>query len=92
MLLNNKTIFFAGSTGLAGSSMMNYLVIHYPEIKIRASYFHTDLFIYHQNVEYVHGDLTVRSDCRRMVSGCDAAIMAAAVTGRAQTAVSSPWG
>ena len=91
MPLKDKKIFLAGSTGLSGSSILKYLLSNYTETKIRASYLRTEPFIRHQNVEYVRGDLTLRSDCRRMVCGCDVAIMAAAVTGGAQTAVSAPW-
>jgi nucleoside-diphosphate-sugar epimerase len=91
MPLQNKNIFLAGSTGLAGASILTHLLSNYPKTNIRASHFHTDPFIHHQNVEYVRGDLTSRSACRQMVSGCDIAIMAAAVTGGAQTAASSPW-
>ncbi|MGZ6210739.1 MAG: NAD-dependent epimerase/dehydratase family protein, partial [Syntrophales bacterium] len=91
MPLKDKKIFLAGSTGLAGVSVLLYLLSNYTETKIRASYLRTEPFINHPNVEYVRGDLTLRSDCRRMVCGCDIAIMAAAVTGGAQTAVSAPW-
>ncbi|MGZ3607024.1 MAG: NAD-dependent epimerase/dehydratase family protein [Syntrophales bacterium] len=91
MPLKDKKIFLAGSTGLAGVSVLLYLLRNYAETKIRASYLRTEPFINHPNVEYVRGDLTLRSDCRRMVCGCDIAIMAAAVTGGAQTAVSAPW-
>ncbi len=85
-------IFLAGATGLAGSSILEYLLKNYSSIKIRASHYkHTKPFIKHERIEYVYGDLKSREDCRKMVSGCDCAIMAAAYTGGAKMITSAPW-
>lgn len=90
--LNEKIVFLAGSTGLAGFSIMQYIVGNYPEAIIRAAYYkHTKPFIEHKNVEYINGDLRSLDDCRRMVKGCDYAIMAAANTGGAYQLTSEPW-
>lgn len=92
MYLDHKRVFLAGSTGLAGSSIMNYLLAQYPTTKIRACYHtHTKPFIQHERVEYVDGDLRSQEDCRRMAQGCDCAIMAAANTGGASVLASRPW-
>lgn len=80
--LNNKLVFLAGSTGLVGSSIVNYILNNYPTTKIRAAYYkHTKPFIKHRRVNYIYGDLKSEKDCRRMIKGCDCAIMAAAYTG-----------
>lgn len=91
MYLNNKLVFLAGSTGLVGSSIMNHVLSCCPETTIRASYRHTRPFIDHERIEYVQGDLRSQSDCRRMVRGCDYAIMAAASTAGSRVSVSEPW-
>lgn len=90
--LNNKIIFIAGSTGLAGSSVMKYILEAYPKALIRGvCYKHTKPFIQHSNVQYLYGDLRSIDDCRRMVDGCDYAVMAAANTGGAYQLTSEPW-
>lgn len=81
MYLDNKLVFLAGATGLAGTSIIKYILDNYPSTKIRASFFHTKPFIKHEKIEYVYGDLKSQKDCREMVKGCDCAIMAAASTG-----------
>ncbi len=58
MNLENKLIFLAGSTGLAGTSILRRLLIDYPAVKIRAScYKNTKPFISDARIEYVYGDL-----------------------------------
>jgi nucleoside-diphosphate-sugar epimerase len=91
MFLKGKEIFLAGATGLAGASIMAYLLENHPETTIRASCFHTEPFIRHERLTYVRGDLRSRDDCRRMVRGCGGAILAAATTGGALSAISAPW-
>jgi len=83
MSLENQLIFLAGSTGLAGSSILEYLVQNYPETKIRAIYHKRMPFFRHNQIEYVQGDLTSIEDCKKLADGCDCAIMAAAYTGGA---------
>jgi len=90
--LNNKSVFVAGSTGCAGSSIIRHIINNYPAAKIRAAYYkHTEPFIRHERVEYVFGDLKSQNDCKKMVKGCDCAIMAAANTAGSNVIVSQPW-
>lgn len=91
MNLNNKVIFLAGSTGVAGSSIIKHLLERYPAVHIRAVCHKTKPFIRHKQVEYVWGDLRLRDECRRLVTGCDCAIMAAANTAGAVMLKSQPW-
>lgn len=92
MYLDNKLVFLAGSTGVAGSSIMKYILDNYPKTNIRAAYYqHTKPFVEHERVEYVHGDLKSQEDCKNMVKWCDCAIMAAANTAGSNVIVSQPW-
>ena len=90
MYLKGKTVFLAGATGLAGSSVIRCLVDQYPDVQIRAAYHRTPPFVKHERVEYVRGDLRSREDCRRMIQGCDCAVTAAANTAGAQGTILSP--
>ncbi|MBN1384037.1 MAG: NAD(P)-dependent oxidoreductase [Elusimicrobia bacterium] len=89
--LDNKLVFLAGATGSVGSAIMEYLLKNYPTVKIRASCRQTEPFIKHARVEYVRGDLRLREDCRRIVKGCDCAIMAASHSGGSKIMTSEPW-
>lgn len=92
MYLDKKRVFLAGSTGMVGASIMNYILDHCPMTKIRAVYYdNTKPFIKHKKIEYVYGDLRLAKDCRSMTKGCDCAIMAAANTTSANTINSQPW-
>ncbi|MGD0589507.1 MAG: NAD(P)-dependent oxidoreductase [Bacteroidota bacterium] len=91
MYLNNKNIFLAGSTGLAGTAIIEWLLRYHPSIKIRAAYHYTEPFIRDGRITYVQGDLSSLSECKRMVSGCDCAIMAAARTSGATVLTEQPW-
>jgi len=91
MYLRNKLVFLAGATGLVGNSILRYILEHYPKTWIRASYHKTNPLSEHERVEYVEGDLMSSDDCRKIVRGCDWAIMAAATTGGAHVASSEPW-
>lgn len=90
MALNNKTIFIAGSTGLAGSAIIQNILKNYPTVHIKGAYCKTLPFIHHDNLSYVKVDLTKKEDCRAAVNGCDIAVMAAASTGGARAAVDVP--
>ncbi|TSA55000.1 MAG: NAD-dependent epimerase/dehydratase family protein [Planctomycetaceae bacterium] len=81
MYLNDRLIFLAGATGLAGSSILEYIISNHPKTKIRAAYHRTKPFIKDERIEYIRGDLRSREDCRKMAKGCDCAIIAAANTG-----------
>lgn len=92
MYLDNKLVFLAGSTGMAGSSIMRHILNNYPTTRIRAAHYrHTKPFMEHQRVEYVYGDLKSQEECKKMVKGCDCAIMAAANTANASITISHPW-
>jgi GDP-L-fucose synthase len=92
MYLDNKLVFLAGSTGLAGSSIIKYILDNYPTTRIRAAYYkHTKPFIKHERIEYVYGDLRHKEDCRRMIKGCNCAIMAAGYTAGSKMITSAPW-
>ncbi len=91
MYLNNKLIFLAGSTGSVGSAILKYIVKNYPTVKIRAAYNQTEPFIRHERIEYVKGNLRLEKDCKRMIKGCDCAIMAASNSGGSKAMTTEPW-
>lgn len=91
MDLNDKTIFLAGSTGLAGTAILQQLLHSYPRTRIQAAYHKTEPFIRDERITYVKGDLVSPEDCRRMVRSCDYAILSAAVTAGAAGSASAPW-
>ena len=92
MDLNDKTVFLAGATGLAGSAIIAHLLKRYPKVRIRAVHHRTTPFIEHEQVEYVQGDLRSGETCRQLAAGCDCAVMGAANTGGAAILESEPWG
>jgi nucleoside-diphosphate-sugar epimerase len=92
MYLDDKTVFVAGATGLAGSAIVRSLLAASPTTMVRAAHRRTGgVFIKDDRVAYVKGDLRERADCARVVDGCDCAILAAAQTGGARAARNEPW-
>lgn len=91
MVLKNNKIFLAGSTGMAGSSVLRYFIDNYPDVKINASYHITLPFFKDERINYSRGDLTSLDDSRRMSRGCDCAIMAAAYAGGIAFSQTHPW-
>lgn len=91
MPLDNKKIFLAGSTGMAGTAILRYLIENAPIVQIRASYHNTVPLIKNKQIDYVRGDLRSLDDARRMTAGCDSAIMAASFTGGAGFTKLFPW-
>lgn len=90
--LDKKIVFLAGSTGLAGSSILHSLLAGNKTAKIRACYYkHTKPFIKHKRISYVYGDLKSERDCRRLTKGCDCAILVAADTAGAAVSALEPW-
>ena len=84
-ILENKTVFVAGGSGMAGRAIINEILTNYKKVKIRAAVFSQGDFCFvNERVEVVRGDLRDPEECRRMCSGCDFAIMAAALTGGAK--------
>lgn len=91
MFLENKKIFLAGSTGMVGTGILKYLLTYYPSVRIQAAYHkNTKPFIEDKRVQYVYGDLRTVHACRKMVRGCDGAIMAAAYTAGVASTLSDP--
>jgi len=91
MDLNQKKIFVAGATGMVGSAILRDILGYYPQARIRASCHRIKPSFLHKQVDYVDGDLKDIQDARRMVRGCDYAIMAAAYTGGAEFVASNNW-
>lgn len=81
MFLDDKKVFLAGATGLAGTSILQYLLKNCPKTVVRASYSRMEPFIQDARIEYFKGDLKDQVFCRKAASGCDCAIMAAGSTG-----------
>jgi GDP-L-fucose synthase len=90
-VLPGRKVFVAGGAGLAGSAILRELEHSGDFPSLRASYHTMEPFLYRDKVEYVRGDLTSQEDCRRMMSGCDSVVMAAARTGGAAELVQRPW-
>jgi len=91
MYINNKLIFLAGATGTVGSNIAEYILDNYPTARIRGTYRQTKPFIKHERMEFVKGDLRKQEDCRRMVKGCDAVIMAASQSASSENFTAYPW-
>lgn len=91
MYLNNKLIFLAGATGSVGSAIIEYILVNHPSIRIRATFRQTPPFIKNERIEYVQGDLRISEDCKRMVKGCDCAVMSASHSGGSKVMISEPW-
>jgi nucleoside-diphosphate-sugar epimerase len=91
MSLNNQTVFLAGASGMTGTSILRYILAHYPTTRIRAAVHSTDPAVVSDRVEVVRGDLRDLADCRRMAAGCHCAIMSAAYAGGARYTTQSPF-
>ena len=91
MTINNKTIFLAGSTGLVGMSILNYLLNNFSNISIRATWNNTQPSIIDERITYIQANLTDRKACQKAVAGSDFAILAAANTGGAMTQNKEPY-
>ena len=89
--IDDKCVFLAGSTGSVGSAIMQHVLDNYPLTKIKASYRQREPFLKHERVEYVRADLRVLEECRRAVSGCDCAIMAASHSAGSKMMTTQPW-
>lgn len=91
MFLENKTVFLAGATGMAGAAILKEILDLHPDTRVRAVYHRTEPFILDKRVTYVKGDLRSEPDLGKMVSGCDCAIMAAASTSGSGQVAREPW-
>ncbi|MFZ0052901.1 MAG: NAD-dependent epimerase/dehydratase family protein [Desulfobaccales bacterium] len=83
-------IFLAGATGLAGTSILRYLLTNFPQARIRGTYFQTTPFLWDGRVDYLQADLTRRENCQRAMQGCRLAILAAANASGAGSAKAEP--
>lgn len=84
-------VFVAGGCGLAGSAVVRQLLA-LTDFRIRVSHRSNDGLRYdNPRVEYVKADLTSAEDCRLAATGCDTAVMAAAITAGARSATTQPW-
>ena len=86
-----STVFVAGGAGMAGSAIIEALLKARPTGRIRASYRHTPPAIDDARVEHVRVDLADRPALTAALSGCDAAILAAAESGGIQMLSQEPW-
>ena len=84
-------IFLAGATGLVGTSIINYVLNNAPTLQIIGTYKSTKPFIYNERINYIQADLTHRTEYEKAAEECECAIMAAANTGGALSATSSPY-
>ncbi|MBY0509854.1 MAG: NAD(P)-dependent oxidoreductase [Rhodospirillaceae bacterium] len=92
MYIDGKTIFVAGATGLAGSSIVRALLDASSDVRVRGGHRgDAGYFIEDDRLEYSRGDIRNAGDCARLISGCDAVVFTAAVTGGALQAVTAPW-
>ena len=86
MYLNGKKVLVAGATGMVGFCIIEHILKNFPRAAIRAAYHkNTKPFLKDRRIEYVCADLLTPADCLKAAYGCDAAVMAAAVTDNAAT-------
>ncbi len=92
MYIDDKTVFVAGATGMAGSAIVRNLLDASPTVRVRGS-FRGEIghFIDDPRVTYDHADFRNTEDCARLARGCDTAVLAASVTGGAKQAAEEPW-
>lgn len=70
---------------------MEQLLALCPETRIRACWNHTKPQLRNDRVELVQADLRLEQDCRRVVAGCTAAVMTAAVSVGSAGLRNRPW-
>ncbi len=90
IVLDSKRVLVAGAAGMAGVNIVRALLDTHPGVTIRGTWHHTAPLLDDPRVEYHQADLTRREDCQRIASGCDYAILSAANTGGACSALSQP--
>ena len=88
--LRARLVLVAGATGLAGNAVLQQLLVLFPRARLRGTWRTVPPYLQDPRIEYVRADLTRQEDCLRVANGCDAAILAAAVTGGARSAQSEP--
>ena len=83
-------ILVAGASGMAGRALVDRLRRE-DSVSIRATFHSQAAPESSQDAEWVRADLRDRAACRSALRGCDAAIMAAAVTGGSASSKNEPW-
>ena len=91
MAIAKNTVFLSGATGLAGVGIIQHILDCHPGIRIRGTRHSREPYLISDRVEYVRADLTKKTDCRAAVRGCNMAILAAANSGGAQSALDEPY-
>lgn len=92
MYLQGKRVFLAGGAGLAGAGAVRALLAAVPELRIRVPFrSRNGLFVPDPRVDYVQADLTDPAACAAVMAGCDTAVLSAAFTAGAQSALREPW-
>ena len=94
MLSQNKlnyeslTFLVAGGTGFVGQAIVKKLL--FKGAKVRATYFSSTPSFSHSKLDWIHANLTVAEDCKKVVKNVDIVIIAAAVTSGAKDIVNNP--
>ena len=92
MSLNNKTVFVAGGSGMAGHAIVKHILQNFPLANIKSTYYSQNAPINRNPmVEYIRVDLRSKKECINAVKDCQYAIMAAATTGGAAQSQREPW-
>ncbi|WP_319582631.1 NAD(P)-dependent oxidoreductase [uncultured Pseudodesulfovibrio sp.] len=86
-----SSVFVAGATGLAGDAILERLLLDPTVEKIVATCFTSRPQAEDPRLEWRQVDLRSPQDCARAAAGCQAAVMAAAVTGGAAMQNDEPW-
>lgn len=85
------TVFVAGGAGMAGTAIVEALLRHRPEGRVRATCRTTPPAMADERVEHVTLDLLDKGAVTAALSGCEAAVLAAAEGGGIRTLVDEPW-
>ena len=85
-----KRVLVTGGAGMTGAAIVQQMLSASPTVQVRATWNHTPPDFNDQRLEWVQADLTSREACRAAVSGIDAAILTAAVTGGARALTERP--
>lgn len=85
-------LLLAGASGMAGRGILRALARSHPDQSVRAIVFNQTMMPeYGAEVEIVRADLRQSADCDRVAVECDAAVLAAAVTGGVGQSSREPW-
>lgn len=76
----SEKIFVAGASGMVGSAVVRAILRRLPKAAIKAGCMSMKPMLEDNRIEFVQGDLSDMDFCRKAVSGCDCAVMAAAST------------